>query len=167
MIFLRIGHDITGADGRVAERQDIVYLDIPDRFRPPQPVAPPPDPVFAEPVVMSEARLFRFSAATFNAHRIHHDLAYAREVEKYPALVIHAPLQAMLLVEAGARHAGRMLARFSVRGVHPMFHGEALRLMGTPTPAPQPGAAGGGSIALCTVAEAGHQGLRAKLEWAT
>lgn len=158
MVFVRVGHEITGRGGRVEERQDIVYLKIPDRFRPPAPVPAPEAPIFVEPVVMSEARLFRFSAATFNAHRIHYDLPYAREVEKYPALVVHGPLQAMLLIEAAARHTGQTPSRFSFRGIHPMFHGEALSLMGTP-------GAGGTSIDLCTVAAAGHQGLQATMEW--
>lgn len=160
MVFVRIAHEIEGARGRIEEHQDIVYLDIPDRFRPPSPIVAPETPVFAEPVEMTESRLFRFSAATFNAHRIHYDLAYARDVEKYPALVVHGPLQAMLLIEAAVRHTGRTPARFRFRGVHPMFHGDALTLMGVPD-------SGETSISLCTVAAAGHQGLQAKMEWDT
>jgi hypothetical protein len=64
-------------------------------------------PDFDESVPVNEARLFRFSAATYNAHRIHYDLPYAQEVEKYPALVTHGPMQAIMLIDAATRHAAR------------------------------------------------------------
>jgi hypothetical protein len=54
----------------------------------------------------AQERSFRFSAATYNAHRIHYDLPYAQEVEKYPALVTHGPMQAIMLIDAATRHAG-------------------------------------------------------------
>ncbi|MGF1552484.1 MAG: MaoC family dehydratase N-terminal domain-containing protein [Paracoccaceae bacterium] len=158
MVFVGVSHAIEGGHGRVEERQDIVYLDIPDRFRPPKRVSVPDAALFDETVAMTEARLFRFSAATFNAHRIHYDLPYAREVEKYPALVVHGPMQAMMLMEAGVRHTGRAPTRFRFRGVHPMFHDEALRLIGTR-------GAAEGAIDLCTAAASGHQGLQARMEW--
>jgi 3-methylfumaryl-CoA hydratase len=53
-----------------------------------------------EPCPIDPVKLFRFSAVTFNAHRIHYDFRYATQVEKYPGLVIHGPLQAMLLMRA-------------------------------------------------------------------
>ena len=55
------------------------------------------------------------------------DIAFCREVEKYPALVVHGPMQATLLMEAAIRHTGRAPARFSFRGVHPLFLGDGLR----------------------------------------
>jgi len=159
MVFVRVGHEITGEHGgRIAEEQDIVYLDIPDAFRAPKAIPLPDAPDFDETVAMNEARLFRYSAATFNAHRIHYDLPYAREVEKYPALVVHGPMQATLLIGAGLRHAGGAPARFRFRGVHPMFHDEDMRLIGTRVE--------DGALVLCTGTPSGHQCLQARLELA-
>lgn len=156
MAFVRVGHDLRGqGGGAIREEQDIVYLPIPDSFRPPRAVPAPEAPIFAEQVEVGPVRLFRYSAATYNAHRIHYDRDYARETEKYPGLVVHGPMQATLLMEAAMRHTGRMPARFSFRGVHPMFDG-SLRLMAQ---------AEGAALALCTVAEQGHQGLQARFEW--
>jgi len=157
MVFVRVGHVIEGArGGRIEEEQDIVYLDIPDIFRPPKKIAVPDAPDFDETVPVNEARLFRYSAATYNAHRIHYDLPYAREVERYPALVVHGPMQATLLMEAGLRHSGGRLARFRFRGVHPMFHDEDMRLLGV--------RAGTGAVELSTGTPSGHQCLQARLE---
>jgi 3-methylfumaryl-CoA hydratase len=116
----------------VEEEQDIVYVAMPDRFAPPPPQAPPADPAWSETVVADTVRLFRFSALTFNAHRIHFDLPYATGVERYPGLVVHGPLQAILLAEAAQRHAGgRRVATFRFRGVRPAFHFDPLTLCGT------------------------------------
>lgn len=156
MAFVRVGHHIKGeGGGAIREEQDIVYLPIPESFRPPKPLMAPDAPLFDEAIEISPVRLFRYSAATYNAHRIHYDRDYARDVERYPGLVVHAPMQATLLIEAGLRRMGRRAARFSFRGVHPMFDGP-LRLM-----AHQDGTA---TLTLCTVAPAGHQGLQAQLE---
>lgn len=65
--------------------------------------------------------LFRFSAVTFNSHRIHYDHDYATRVERYPALVVHGPLTAMMLAGAASRHLARPLASFSYRASHPLF----------------------------------------------
>jgi 3-methylfumaryl-CoA hydratase len=158
MAFVKVLHEVRGAKGgQVREEHDLVYLPMPDAFRPPRPVPAPEAPDFVESVEMGPVRLFRYSAATCNGHRIHYDRTYAREVEKYPELVVHGPMQATLLIEAGCRHAGRPPARFSYRGVHPVFDTEPLRLMGR--------SEGGQAMALCTVAGAGHQGMQARLEW--
>jgi len=157
MAFVRVGHDLRGqGGGAIREEQDIVYLPIPDQFRPPRAVPAPEAPLFHEAVEVGPVRLFRYSAATYNAHRIHYDRDYAREVEKYPGLVVHGPMQATLLMEAAMRHTGRAPARFAFRGVHPMFDG-SLRLM-----AASDGTQG---LSLCTVAPEGHQGLQARFEW--
>ena len=114
---------------------------------------------FEETVIADEVRLFRFSAATFNAHRIHYDLRYAREVEKYPALVVHGPMQALMLMEAGERHTGRAASAFRFRGLHPMFHDQPMRLGGAMD-------ASASAIDLVTIAAEGHVGLSARMEWA-
>lgn len=75
-------------------------------------------------------QLFRFSALTFNAHRIHYDRDYVREVEGYPERVIHGPLQAMLLALKAEQWSGRPLRSFAFRGVAPAFLGDELTLKG-------------------------------------
>ena len=76
--------------------------------------------------------LFRFSAITFNGHRIHYDEPYATSVELYPGIVVHAPLTASLCLDLAARQFGaNRLSRFSFRGVSPAFANEPLRIAGT------------------------------------
>jgi 3-methylfumaryl-CoA hydratase len=157
MAFVRVGHDLRGeGGGAIREEQDIVYLPIPDSFRAPRAIPAPEAPLWNEAVEVGPVRLFRYSAATYNAHRIHYDRDYARDFEKYPGLVVHGPMQATLLMEAAMRHTGKSPVRFSFRGVHPMFDGH-LRLMAK--------ADGASALALCTVAPAGHQGLQARFSW--
>ena len=157
MAFVRVGHDLSGeGGGTIREEQDIVYLPIPDAFRAPRTIPAPAAPLFTETLEVGPVRLFRYSAATWNAHRIHYDRAYAADVERYPGLVVHGPMQATLLMDAATRHTGRAPLRFSFRGVHPMFDGP-LHLMAQ--------AEDGAALALCTVAAQGHQGLQARFEW--
>ncbi len=72
--------------------------------------------------------LFRFSALTFNSHRIHYDLAYAQQEEGYPALVVHGPLSAILLSECIRMHSDRMIKTFSFRAQNPLFCGQTVRV---------------------------------------
>lgn len=157
MVFVTVLHEIAGEDGiALRERQDIVYLPMPERFVAPKPRPVPDTPCHDETVAMSEALLFRYSACTFNAHRIHYDLAYAREVEKYPGLVVHGPLQATLLAALATRWTGRAPDRFAFRGVHPMFHDAPLRLMAVEAE---------GGLDLCTARGDAHQGMTATATW--
>lgn len=71
--------------------------------------------------------LFRYSALTFNAHRIHYDLPYATGEEGYEGLVVHGPLQASLLFNLAASHAGRVPLRFAYRGQAPLIAGRPFR----------------------------------------
>jgi len=159
MVFVTVAHEIEGENGAfIEEEQDIVYLHIPEEYAPPKRVPEIEAPDFDEPVPVNEARLFRFSAATYNAHRIHYDLPYAREVEKYPALVTHGPMQAMLLIDAATRHAGEAPKRFRFRGVHPMFHDHDLRVQGKREP-------GGRVMKLGTAAPDGYLGMTAEAGW--
>lgn len=159
MAFVKVRHVIEGENGAfIEETQDIVYLDIPDTFRPPKRVPVPDDLTFDETVPMNEVRLFRYSAATYNAHRIHYDLPYAQAVEKYPALVVHGPMQATMVMEAAKRHTGKLPRSFRYRGVHPMFHDTDLRLVGRTETA-------GHAIELGTASPEGYLGLQARMEW--
>jgi 3-methylfumaryl-CoA hydratase len=159
MVFVAVAHVIEGArGGRIEERQDIVYLDMPKAFTPPKRVPVPYDICFDETVPMNEARLFRYSAATYNAHRIHYDLPYARDVEKYPALVVHGPMQATLVLETAERRVGRTARRFRFRSIHPMFHDSDLRLVGRVVP-------DASAAEIGTASPAGYMGLQARMEW--
>ena len=131
MVFVTVRHDVHGAAGlAVEEEQDIVFIAMPERFSPPPPVQAPAAE-WSVPVAMDEVRLFRYSALTFNAHRIHFDLPYATGVEKYPGLVVHGPMQAMLLMEAArARRGGAVPVDYRFRGVRPLFHFDRLELQG-------------------------------------
>ena len=132
MVFVTLRHEVHGSAGlAIEEEEDIVFIAMPERFTPPPPVAAPAAD-WVEPVRVDEVRLFRFSALTFNAHRIHFDLPYATGVEKYPGLVVHGPLQAMLLMQAArARRGGAVPAGYRIRGVRPAFHFDALTLQGS------------------------------------
>ena len=129
MVFVTVRHEVSSARGlAVEEEQDIVYVAMPKSFTPPAPVPAPADPGWSEPVAVDPVLLFRFSAVTFNGHRIHYDRTYARQEEFYPGLVVHGPLQATLLVRLAARTLGRMPAEVSYRGVSPLFDGDRLVL---------------------------------------
>lgn len=132
MVFVTVRHELSGPKGPIStEDQDIVYLAIPDRFEPPPAIAPPPDPVARAEVLIDPVRLFRFSALTFNGHRIHYDRDYARDVERYPALVVHGPLQALVLMAFGQSLLTReTVSGFKFRGLRPAFDTAGLTLVG-------------------------------------
>jgi 3-methylfumaryl-CoA hydratase len=78
--------------------------------------------------------LFRYSALTFNGHRIHYDRDYATKVEGYPGLIFHGPLQAALMVEFAAKlHGGMPPNKFSYRGVQPLFEGSEFSINASET----------------------------------
>ena len=121
MVFVTVRHETSSERGlAIEEEQDIVYVAMPKAWVAPEPVPPPADAAWREPVAVDTVLLFRFSALTFNGHRIHYDLPYATEVEKYPGLVVHGPLQAMLLMDLGqappARAARRRGSAFAACG---------------------------------------------------
>jgi 3-methylfumaryl-CoA hydratase len=159
MVFVTVGHRLSTPRGlAVEEEQDIVYVAMPERFVPPPPVAAPATFDWTESAAMDTVRLFRFSAVTFNAHRIHFDLPYATEVEKYPGLVVHGPLQAIMLMEAARRHrGGARPAGYRFRGVRPLFHFDALRLIG--------GAVADGGQDLCTATGEDVVCMQARVNW--
>ena len=128
LVFVTVEHDFD-CDGStvISERQDIVYRDAPSTApaTPAQPGSPAPMPAadHTETVEATTTLLFRYSALTFNGHRIHYDVDYARDEEGYPGLVVHGPLQATLMLHLGARLGGRPPRSFSYRGLSPLFHG--------------------------------------------
>ena len=137
LVFVDIALE-THADGTLAVRevQSLVYRDPPPAGTPPAPPAPGPeafDPAGWDAhraLLPSEPLLFRFSALTFNSHRIHYDAPYAAGVEGYRGLVVHGPLTATLLLDLARRHLGdNELKGFSFRGVSPAIAGEMLHLV--------------------------------------
>lgn len=108
---------------RLSETQTLVYRQA-AQGPAVQEVAPAPGDVKAdwrEAIHPDPVMLFRFSAATFNAHRIHYDRDYAQRVEFYPGLVVHGPLVALLLLEALFRYTGRSPKTFHFRALSPLF----------------------------------------------
>jgi 3-methylfumaryl-CoA hydratase len=125
--FLSVRHDYT-VDGAlcVSERQDLVYRNdpAPGDVAPQYPQAPDKGPALASMRLTPDpVLLFRYSALTFNGHRIHYDRAYATGVEGYDDLVVHGPLQATLMFNLAAQVMGACPARFTYRGVSPLTCG--------------------------------------------
>lgn len=123
LCFVTVDHAIySGARPVIRERQDIVYraAELPGTAKVPSP-APTPMGAFHRSVTASAPLLFRYSALTFNGHRIHYDLAYARDVEGYPGLVVHGPMQAAMLALYAQELRGRRPGRFSFRSLSPVF----------------------------------------------
>jgi 3-methylfumaryl-CoA hydratase len=132
--FVTVQHVIS-CDGAacICEEQDIVYREIaaPGTESVPAVQRHEGVPQWSVKVEPDTTLLFRYSALTFNGHRIHYDRAYAREQEGYPDLVVHGPLTATLLQALALDHgAGRALARFDFRGVTPLFVGRTFLLEG-------------------------------------
>lgn len=135
LLFVLVQHVYSNASGvALSEEHDIVYRAAA------QPGDPAPPPVAADKhapwqrsLVPDEVLLFRYSALTFNGHRIHYDRSYVTSEESYPGLVVHGPLIATLLVDLVRRSApDRRLRRFAFKAVRPSFDGRALTLSGQP-----------------------------------
>jgi 3-methylfumaryl-CoA hydratase len=137
LVFVDVAHETFGESGlSVREVQSIVYREVAG-----------PDAALSPPkaeqghvdldgwsshrmLTPSEPLLFRYSALTFNSHRIHYDLPYARDEERYRGLVVHGPLTASLLLDLARRALGdNALASFAFRGLSPAICGEALHLV--------------------------------------
>lgn len=121
LVFVTVEHALrTGATLNLAEQQTIVYRELaPGPASGPAQRAPA-DPDYVQHYTLDSTALFRYSALTFNGHRIHYDADYARAVEGYPNLVIHGPLIATLLLDLYTRQ-GLPLRRFHYRAKSPLF----------------------------------------------
>src|SRR4051812_22312185 len=132
LVFVAGDHEISAPRGLgVKERPDIVYRDAASGE------AKPAAPSAAEPLRKAQwsatkaadaVMLFRYSALTFNGHRIHYDWRYVTEVEGYPGLIVHGPLQATLLIEFAASIRGAAPKAFSFRALNPLFDGQPFAL---------------------------------------
>tara|TARA_R110001599_G_scaffold164233_1_gene353607 strand:+ start:52 stop:879 length:828 start_codon:yes stop_codon:yes gene_type:complete len=136
LVFVAIDHETCVGD-RVAirERQNIVYRE-PAKTAAPADLASNETPDleswdWQQKIIPSEPLLFRYSALTFNSHRIHYDRPYAMQEEGYPGLVVQGPLMATLLLNLAAKQLGaNRLTNFSFRGQAPAFANTAIYLVG-------------------------------------
>jgi len=135
LVFVTVRHVIEGPSGpAIEEEQDLVYRGTEGAAVKPAPAATDrlgPGEGISATVRPDPVMLFRYSALTGNGHRIHYDLDYVRDVEGYPGLIVHGPLQATLL--AGLVQ-GRPMRSFDFRGLRPAFHGRLLTLEARPGP---------------------------------
>jgi 3-methylfumaryl-CoA hydratase len=138
MVFVTVRHEVSAGPAlAVVEEQDIVYREAPTPGLS-QPVATPapagPEADWTRRVTPNPVLLFRYSALTFNSHRIHYDRDYATGVEGYPGLVVHGPLIATLLLDHYLRrHPGARIAAFSFRARSPLFDVAPFTLNGRET----------------------------------
>ena len=136
-MFVEVAHETSSEAGlAVRETQSLVYREAAAKDAAPAPPAigdsrfDPAGWDAHREVVPSEALLFRYSALTFNSHRIHYDAPYATREEGYRGLVVHGPLTATLLLDLAARELGdNVLKSFAFRGLSPAVCGEALHLV--------------------------------------
>ena len=136
LVFVLVQHELSNAKGlALTEEHDIVYRAAP------QPGDPVPAPAMAEAgapwqrdITPDDVLLFRYSALTFNGHRIHYDRQYVTQVEGYPGLIVHGPLIATLLVDLVRRQwPGARLRAFRFKAVRPTFDLYPFRLNGKPS----------------------------------
>jgi 3-methylfumaryl-CoA hydratase len=137
LVFVVVRHEIASAGGlALTEEHDIVYRDLAPaagerRVTPDQPA--PAAAAWTRRIVPDDVLLFRYSALTFNSHRIHYDRRYVTEVEGYPGLIVHGPLLATLLVDLLRRHRpDAALARFEFRALLPLFDTAPFDVCGRP-----------------------------------
>jgi len=138
LVFVKVRHEVRcndAAEPALIEFHDIVYREAqrPGDAGPP-PQAPPAEPTWRRGIEPDPVLLFRYSALTFNGHRIHYDRRYVSEVEGYPGLVVHGPLIATLLLDLLRRERPRVdVATFRFRAVRPTFDGHPFHVNGVPS----------------------------------
>lgn len=136
LVFVTVRHTVSGEAGvAIEEEQDLVYREPPSASAPtpPAPVEPAPRGAFRREIVPTDVLLFRYSALTFNGHRIHYDRRYVTTVEGYAGLVVHGPLIATLLLDLVRRERpAATVERFRFRGVRPTVDVAPFTLEGAP-----------------------------------
>ncbi|MEW9856226.1 FAS1-like dehydratase domain-containing protein [Novosphingobium rhizovicinum] len=133
LVFVTVRHELNAGEGvAITEEQDLVYREPASASLPVPTAAPAPATAWVEQIDPNPVLLFRYSALTMNGHRIHYDRPYAVEEEAYPALVVHGPLQATLLIGIAERNLDEPITGFSFRGQQPAFDGVPLHVCGEP-----------------------------------
>ena len=160
LCFVSVAHEVTTPRGTaIRERQDIVYRDVSPAPQAAPAKAPPPPPVaqHRETHISDPVLLFRYSALTFNGHRIHYDRDYVTRVEGYPGLIFHGPLQATFIVELAAKlHGGQPPKKLSYRGVQPLFEGSEFSINANTSDT---------GMELWTANEAGQPTMKGSATW--
>jgi 3-methylfumaryl-CoA hydratase len=136
LVFVLVKHEVRNAQGlALSEEHDIVYRANPQIGDPaPAPQAAAQNAAWSREIVPDDVLLFRYSALTFNGHRIHYDRKYVTEVEGYPGLIVHGPLIATLLADLLRRNMpGARLLKFEFRAVRPVFDLWPFKLHGLPS----------------------------------
>ena len=131
-----VQHEVHNAAGlALTEEHDIVYRAAPQAGDPvPPPVVAEKGAPWQRDLQPDAVLLFRYSALTFNGHRIHYDRQYVTEVEGYPGLIVHGPLIATLLVDLVRRqHPGAVVKAFNFKAVRPTFDIHPMRVNGRPS----------------------------------
>jgi 3-methylfumaryl-CoA hydratase len=132
LAFVCVTHEISnGAGLAISEEQDLVYREAAISQPAPATSKAPASADYEYSLSASPVMLFRYSALTFNAHRIHYDRDYATAVEGYSALVVHGPLLATLMMELVVREMpDRPVLSFEFRAAKPIFDGAEIRVCG-------------------------------------
>lgn len=144
LLFVQVEHRFSNENGlALTEEHDIVYRPLARPGDPvPQPQQPPAQAMWSRTIDPDDVLLFRYSALTFNGHRIHYDRRYVTQVEGYPGLIVHGPLIATLLVDLLRRSLpGTRLAEFDFKAVRPTFDLHPFSVHGKPS-------ADGGAVEL-------------------
>ena len=141
LVFVKVRHELRrqgAAEPAITEFHDIVYRDArrPGDVEPTPTPAPTPAPTgiaWQRSWLPDDVLLFRYSALTFNGHRIHYDRRYVTQVEGYPGLVVHGPLIASLLLDLlGREMPGADVATFRFKALRPTFDGQTMQVHGQP-----------------------------------
>ncbi len=138
LVFVKVRHDIRregSSEIALTDMHDIVYRDLPQPGAPtPEPVMAPSDAQWQTQWTPDDVLLFRYSALTFNGHRIHYDRRYVTTVEGYPGLVVHGPLIATLLLDLVRRNLPTAeISAFEFRAVKPTFDLNPFFVCGAPS----------------------------------
>lgn len=129
LCFVTVEHRVEANGALVLEeRQDIVYRDLDGAAGTTKQPPSAEQGAHQRPMRAEAPLLFRYSALTFNGHRIHYDRRYVMEVEGYPGLIVHGPMQAALLCNYATELRGAPPRRFSFRGLSPLFDDDAFAL---------------------------------------
>jgi 3-methylfumaryl-CoA hydratase len=136
MVFVTVKTELTSPRGlAITEEQDLVYREAAAPGAPPQPPQPAPGrAVWSRTVTPDPVMLFRYSALTFNGHRIHYDHPYVTQVEGYPNLVMNGGLTTLLVFELARTHASTPIHYISSRNVRALFVNQPITLAGEPSP---------------------------------
>lgn len=158
LCFVTVDHDFIGPQGLVlTERHDIVYRAARDPNAPAPMIPQAPVGRWSYSVMADPVLLFRYSALTFNGHRIHYDRNHAITSEGYTGLVVHGPLQATMMLEFAAKLQGSPPATFTFRGISPLIDGAAFTVNADETPQ---------GLHLWTAAADGRLCMEAQAVWA-